>query len=280
MCPSPDSGDVMTTSPWLSVIIPTLNEANYLGPTLASLRISGAGCRWGVDAEVLVSDCGSLDGTVALAQSMGVEVVRETPPASNKAEALNLGARRARGEVYWFLDADTPAPLGFDGRIAEALADSRVVGGAFGFALEGPGWSLRLVEWLNRVRYRIWPRYFGDQGIFVRREAFWEVGGFPDRLMEASHLCLNLRRRRGRLRLISEVPMVTSSRRFLKGGVLRTLARDAGLWARDMIGLSIEAEAARYRQENHRRGHRKCSVESNAGPSPQPPRRPDPSETR
>jgi cellulose synthase/poly-beta-1,6-N-acetylglucosamine synthase-like glycosyltransferase len=97
-----------------------------------------------------------------------------------RAAALNRGAAEASGDVFLFLDADTPVPRGYDRTIRRALADPRVVGGAFEFALDGTQLALRLVELLNRVRYRIWPLYYGDQGLFVRASAFRLVWGYRE----------------------------------------------------------------------------------------------------
>jgi rSAM/selenodomain-associated transferase 2 len=233
----------------LSIVIPTLNEARYLPATVAAVRRRAA---LGPPYEVLVADCGSADGTAEVAERLGARVVREAPPPDNRAAALNRGAAAAGGDVLLFLDADTLVPLAYDRSIRGALHDPQVVGGAFEFALDGPEVGLRLVEVINRIRYRIWPRYYGDQGVFARAAVFRRVGGYPERrLLEASDLCRTLARH-GRLALIHK-PMRTSPRRFLEGGTYRVLALDVSIWWRDLLGLPTEPFGAAYQENNRRR---------------------------
>jgi glycosyltransferase involved in cell wall biosynthesis len=240
----------------LSIIIPTLNEAKYLAAAVAGVRRHAAP---GAPHEIIVSDCGSVDGTAEVAAGLGVRLTGGQPPPNSRAAALNRGAAEAGGDVLLFLDADTLVPRGYDRAIARALRDPGVVGGAFEFALDGPAWGLRLVEVLNRIRYRIWPRYYGDQGIFVRAEVFRRVNGYPNRrILEASDFCRALCRQ-GRLALLRS-PMKTSPRRFLEGGVYRVLARDMLIWWFDLIGHPTEPFATGYQANNRRRGRRKAQA--------------------
>ena len=206
----------------LSVIIPTLNEADYLSKTIKSLCQNSTS---GIDKEILVVDSGSTDDTQEIVRQLDVQFIPLMFVPQGRAFALNEGAKHARGDVLLFLDADTIPPAGYDREIQLVLKDDRVIGGAFEFALEGPQFALRVVEVINRVRYRIWPRYFGDQGIFTRKGVFQKVGGYPPLgIMEASHFCIALRKL-GKLALIKR-KMMTSSRRFLDGGVYRILMMD------------------------------------------------------
>ena len=234
----------------LSIIIPTLNEARYLGAAVEQVRRRAA---LGPPAEIIVADCGSTDGTADLAARLGTRLAGDRPTPNSRAAACNRGAATATGDVLLFLDADTLVPPGYDRAIRQALHTPAVVGGAFEFALDGPQLGLRLVELINRVRYRLWPLYYGDQGVFVRTAAFRAVGGYPDRLLlEASGFCRRLGRV-GRLVLLHK-PMTTSARRFVDGGILRVLAHDARIWLLDLLGLPTEQYGSAYQQDNHRRG--------------------------
>lgn len=233
----------------LSVIIPALNESRYLGGTIRAVRDKAT---LGKPLEIIVVDSGSTDGTAQVARELGARLVVCERTQRFKAAALNKGAESATGDVFLFLDADTLPPHGYDRSIKSALQDPGVVGGAFEFALSGMGFELRLVELLNRIRYRIWRRYYGDQGIFVRAEVFRSLGGYPPRrIMEASHFCISLGRV-GRLVLIPET-MMTSPRRFVDGGVYRVLANDAKIWWLDLIGRPVEHYADGYWEENRQR---------------------------
>ncbi len=234
----------------LSIIIPTLNEARYLPTAVAQAW------RQAVLAppyEIIVADCNSVDGTADLAMQLGTHVVQERPPLSSRAAALNRGAVEATGDVFLFLDADTVVPHGYDRTIQQALADPRVVGGAFELALDGTQLALRLVELLNRLRYRIWPLYYGDQGLFVRASVFRRVGGYREqRLLEASEFCKRVRQQ-GRLVLLRKY-MKTSARRFVEGGIYRVLAKDAWIWWLDLLGRPTEPFGRAYQKNNRRRG--------------------------
>lgn len=234
----------------LSIIIPTLNEAGYLPAVIKSIMDAA---RLESPHEIIVSDCGSSDGTRELALSLGAKVVEGSPPPDCRAEAMNKGAAAASGDILLFLDADTILPHGYDESIMCALDNKVTVGGAFEFAMDGDALGLRLVELINRIRYRIWPRYYGDQGIFVLAAVFRGVGGYPARrIMEASDFCISLRKE-GRLALIRNCA-VTSSRRFIEGGIYRVLARDVRIWWLDLLGFQTEHFADAYRDNNRLRG--------------------------
>src|SRR5262245_44326226 len=197
----------------LSIIIPTLNEAAFLGQTIEQARRNAVLGR----PEIIVADCGSRDDTLGIASDLGVRIVAQEPLPSCRGAALNRGAAWADGDVLLFLDADTLPPAGYDAAIADCLRDPAVIGGAFEFRLDGSGLGLRIVETINRIRYRLWRLYYGDQGIFVRRELFERVGGYPQRrILEASDFCAALARF-GKLVLLRH-PMTTSARRFRDGG--------------------------------------------------------------
>jgi glycosyltransferase involved in cell wall biosynthesis len=233
----------------LSIIIPTLNESRDL-PLAVDLARRRAVLG---PHEMIVADCGSSDGTADIARRLGARLVTGSPPFASRAAALNAAATEASADVFLFLDADTLVPRRFDEAIRRALRDERVVGGAFEFALIGPEISLRLVELINRVRYRIWPEFYGDQGVFSRAKAFRRVGGYPEQLLlESSDFCRRLSCC-GELVLLRQ-QMRTSARRFLDGGVLRVLAQDCWIWWRNLLGLPTAGFGPAYQAYN--RQHR------------------------
>jgi rSAM/selenodomain-associated transferase 2 len=234
----------------LSIVIPTLNEERYLSAAVAGVRRRAV---LGETHEIILADCGSVDGTVDAAHRLRIRVIEQAPPLASRAAALNAGAARATGDVLLFLDADSLVPRGYDRVIERALRKPRAVGGAFEFALDGPEFGLRVVETINRIRYRVWPYYYGDQGIFVRADVFQRLGGYPlRRIMEASDFCRMLDRK-GSVVLIHR-PMKTSPRRFLEGGIYRVLAHDVRLWFLDLIRRPVDHYAPDYQENNRRRG--------------------------
>lgn len=232
----------------LSIIIPTLNESQYLASTIENLRHNSS---LGVH-EVIVIDSGSSDDTCEIASQLGVKLISSNPISSGRANVLNEASKSATGDVFLFLDADTIVPNGYDKLIDVALSDPKVVGGAFEFSLDGPEFGLRVVELINRVRYRIRQRYYGDQGIFVSADTFRRVGGYPNAgLLEAAHFCKRLRKY-GELRLIHK-GIKTSPRRFIDGGVYRVLASDIKIWFLDLLGISVKKYSDSYWKENELR---------------------------
>ncbi len=187
----------------LSVVIPTLNEAQSIGPTLAALgRVRGA-------LEVIVVDGGSHDETIAAARASGARVLTA---GRGRGVQMHAGACAARGAALWFLHADTHPSADAAELIAEALRDVAVVGGNFHVRFDGPLPAARFLTWLY-PRLRRLGLCYGDSAFFVRRAAYEQSGGFQSYpLFEDVDLARRLRRRGRFVHLPREV--VTSSRRF------------------------------------------------------------------
>jgi len=171
----------------LSIIIPTLDEAECIVATLESL---GDLRRRG--HEIIVADGGSSDGTAALARDLADQVV--CSPAG-RAEQMNAGARAAAGDVLLFLHADSRLPAEADRLVLQGLAAGGLVWGRFDVQIAGSQPLLRLVASMMNLRSRLTRICTGDQGIFVRREAFAAIGGYPrQELMEDIAISARLRR--------------------------------------------------------------------------------------
>lgn len=225
------------TTQRLSVIIPALNEAAQLGDTLAALRDAD-------DVEVIVVDGGSRDETCEVAAGAGARVLAAP---RGRARQMNIGAAAATGELLLFLHADTHLPAGFERAVREAAAREGFVAGAFRLEIEGAGPSLRWVARMANLRSR-WLRLpYGDQAIFLRRELFRVLGGFPEMpLMEDFELMRRLRR----LGTIVLLPLAvqTSSRRWRKLGVWRTTLINQAIVLAYLLGVSPSRLAEWYRR--------------------------------
>jgi rSAM/selenodomain-associated transferase 2 len=218
----------------ISIIIPTLNEAGRIEAALGRARALGA-------AEVLVADGGSSDGTPALA--LAADRVLSTP--RGRAVQQNAAAAVATGDVLLFLHADCwLAPGALEG-VAAALADPASVGGCFRQAIESPGVAYRLLEHGNALRVRALGWAYGDQGLFVRRDVFRRLGGFPELpLMEDLYFTKRLQRV-GRFRLLPQRIHV-SPRRWERSSVLRQTLRNWRLIALAHCGVSLDRLAEHY----------------------------------
>ena len=235
----------------LSIIIPTLNEADYLTGTLSSIIVNKC---YENKPEIIVVDSGSTDNTADIARPLVDKLILIKSLSSGRWEALNKGAESSCGEILLFLDADTVVPKDYDKEIENVFTDKNIVGGAFEFTLDGRQFGLRVVELINRVRYRVRHSFYGDQGFFVRSDIFHKAGMFPARrLFETSAMCRKLRRY-GKLELIKK-PALTSPRRFVEGGIYRVLLNDIKLWFLNKTkNFPDTNHADLYWQENKKRG--------------------------
>ena len=197
----------------LSIIVPTLNEAAGIARTLTALRpLRERG------AQVIVADGGSHDGTAALAAGH-VDAVLVSPPG--RARQMNAGAAAARGDALLFLHADTRLPDRADALVRDALAGG-AAWGRFDVIIDGRPGMLKVVATMMNRRSRWTGIATGDQAIFVRRDAFDAVGGFPDQpLMEDIELSRRLSRI-GRPACL-RARVTTSGRRWEARGVWRTI---------------------------------------------------------
>jgi rSAM/selenodomain-associated transferase 2 len=219
----------------VSIVIPALNEEELLPEALAGVR------RQQGPLEVVVADGGSADATVALARSLGAVVV-EAP--RGRARQMNAGAAATSGDILLFLHADTRLPEGALGRVREALAEASA--GCFRLRFDRPSPVLRL--WTLPI-WMGWHRLaFGDRALFVRRDVFERVGGFPDQpIFEDLEMVRRLRREGPFVFLPAAV--VTSARRFRAGGAVRQQARNAALWLAWSAGVPPERLDRFYRYE-------------------------------
>lgn len=221
----------------LSIIIPALNEAGNIAATLAPLQALRAR-----GAEVILADGGSTDATLTLATNL---VDRMCVSARGRAVQMNAGAAIAHGEVLWFLHADSIAPDHADNAIFSAFANTANVWGRFDVDISGTHPMLGVVAWMMNQRSRLTGIATGDQGIFIRRTVFENIGGFPDQpLMEDIEICRQLKKMGKCVALRQKI--VTSGRRWEQHGVWRTIVLMWWLRFRYFCGASPAAIHRRY----------------------------------
>ena len=195
----------------ISVIIPALNEAHNLADTINSIG-------HGNNTEIIVVDGGSSDDTVSIARQLGATVIDSSPPRSRQ---MNQGADSASKNILLFLHADTILPENFDCYVLDALEQSDVVAGAFKLCIDSPAPSLKFVERIANWRSRYLKMPYGDQAIFMFSNVFHQVGGFLNiPIMEDFELIRRFQKIGEVMTL--PVPVITSPRRWLKHGILKT----------------------------------------------------------
>ena len=223
------------TGPYVSVIIPALNEAARIGAAIRSAQTDGA--------EVIVVDGGSADPTASLAAAAGARVIRSP---RGRATQMNAGAAIATGEVLLFLHADTTLPTGYLVEVFQTMFDRRVVAGAFGFDTDLPGLAMGLIRRLVRFRSENMGMPYGDQALFVRRTAFDAIGGFPDMPVAEDLEFIRRVKRIGRI-AIAPSTAVTSGRRWAGFGAARTTVVNQMVVVGHLLGVSPDRPAKWYR---------------------------------
>ena len=222
----------------LCIVVPVRNEAAVIERALMRLQALRA-----AGVEVVVVDGQSTDASAALARPLADRVLCT---AAGRALQMNAGAAAGARPLLLFLHADTELPAGAIPALLAAL-DGGFDWGRFDVAIEPATPLLRLVAAMMNLRSRASAIATGDQALFMRREAFDAVGGFPCQdLMEDVEISRRLRRR-GRPACL-RLRVRTASRRWLRHGVLRTVLLMGWLRLRYALGADPAALARLYRE--------------------------------
>ena len=220
----------------VAVVIPTLNEEATVGAAVRSALEAGA-------AEVIVADGGSVDATIEKARDAGATIVSEK---ALRGARLNAAAHRTSSSILLFLHGDSA--LGRDSlrRVVRAIEEGVVFGG-FRIRFAETHFMLRLTALLINLR-TTWTRCpWGDQAQFIRRDQFFEAGGFREYpLMEDYELAVRMKRS-GKTAVISDY-VTTSGRRFLRHGFVRTAARNWRIILAYRFGADPVELGKRYRR--------------------------------
>lgn len=227
----------MPSPPRLSIIIPTLNEATTIEASLRHLPQLGVS-----GVETIIVDGGSRDDTVSRAAPLASRLIHSPP---GRARQMNAGARASQGRHLLFLHADTRLPPQADMLITRALSGPRCWG-RFDISLDGKHALLPLIAFAMNLRSRWTGIATGDQALFMTREAFDAVGGFPDQpLMEDIEISSRLNRLSSPACLRQRV--VSSGRRWDRSGAWATIRLMLRLRWRYWRGESATTLASEYR---------------------------------
>lgn len=214
----------------MSLIIPTLNAADGLAACVTSARA--------LAAEVIVSDGGSADGTVKLAQELAARVI---PGPAGRGGQLRRGAAAAQGDWLLFLHADTRLTPGAAALAREYRDESKAA--VFRLAFDDRRWRARAVAAGANLRTRVLGLPYGDQGLLISRTLYDSVGGFADLpLMEDVDMA---RRLRGRLRLL-DAAVITAADKYRRDGYARRVLRNWSLLLRYFSGATPAQLRDRY----------------------------------
>jgi rSAM/selenodomain-associated transferase 2 len=197
----------------ISIIIPTLNEAESLPKLLRYLKNIPSAY---LISEVIVSDGKSSDETIEIALSYGALVV--TNETAGRARQMNAAAKTATGKILYFVHADSIPPKEFAEEIVKACK-GEISGGCFRLRFDIPHWFLRLNAWFTRFNWN--AIRFGDQSLFVLQTIFREIGGFSeDHLVLEDQEIIRRIKTKGKF-VIVPLYITTSARKYQKNGIYR-----------------------------------------------------------
>ncbi len=224
----------------ISIVIPTYNEAEGIAPLVRYLR-EAAGP--GEPCEIVVADGGSTDDTRQRAARAGATVLRS--PRKGRGAQMNAGAAAAKGDILYFLHADSYPPAGFARDIAKAVR-AGYGSGCYRLSFDQPHWFLRVNCWFTR--FNVNAVRFGDQSLFVRREVFEKAGRFREDLvvMEDQEIIGRIRRHT-RFKVLPR-SVTTSARKYLENGIYRLQGVFFVIYFMYQLGFSQQQLVRAYRR--------------------------------
>ncbi|MCW8987051.1 MAG: TIGR04283 family arsenosugar biosynthesis glycosyltransferase [Gammaproteobacteria bacterium] len=223
---------------FVSIIIPALNEESSIKNLLQQLQVSRQ-----QGHEVIVVDGGSEDQTIAVSTLLADKVIQSDP---GRAVQMNKGAVQASGDILWFLHADSVISENAIKNIQFNLNEQNKDWGRFNIKLSGLHYMFRIIEKMINFRSCLSSIATGDQGIFIKRKIFDDVGGYSNiPLMEDIDISKKLRAQ-SRSVCIKET-LTTSSRRWEKNGILSTILLMWRLRFLYWLGISADKLASQYK---------------------------------
>jgi rSAM/selenodomain-associated transferase 2 len=218
----------------ISVIIPTFNEEQGIKKVLQCLTQEA------VFHEILVVDGGSLDKTRELASPLAKVVLSK----KGRGIQLNEGVEHAKGEILFFLHGDCLIEPGTLAEIEKAMR--KFSGGCLTQSILDSNPLFRFIEWTGNVRARLCKVFYGDQGIFVRKDVFLKLGGYPSLpLFEDIEFTRRLRKKHPTIVLSKRI--YTSNRRWNRQGILKTTLMNRLLLTLFYFGLPVDLLSKWYR---------------------------------
>ncbi len=220
----------------ISIIIPTLNEAVNIECLLLHLLKNSTSKNI---QEILIIDCGSTDNTqeIVKAFSNKYTCIKLLVSEKGRAKQMNFGAQSARGEILYFLHADSFPPKNFDSLILEEIKKGNLAG-CFKMKFDSNHWWLKLTGWFTKFNWR--ASRGGDQSQFITKKLFNEIGGFNEQftVYEDNDLINKLYARKEFV--VIQKWLTTSARRYHHNGVWKLQYHFCVIYLKKWMGASAE----------------------------------------
>jgi rSAM/selenodomain-associated transferase 2 len=226
-----------------SIIIPVYHEVESINNQICHVH-DIAGDR---SVEIIVVDGNPAGDTIHAIEDPGINTIISDP---GRARQMNAGAAAAGGDILLFLHVDTRLPERALETIDAAFQSDDIVGGAFDLEIDSPHPWLKFVSYTARLRTRITRIPYGDQAIFFKRAVFHDLGGYADiPIMEDVDIMRRIREKGWNIALIPD-RVKTSSRRYVKEGMLYTTLRNH--YIRILYGFGVPPEKLVKLYNNHK----------------------------
>jgi rSAM/selenodomain-associated transferase 2 len=216
----------------ISIIIPAYNEEENIAKIIEAIKKRDTG---NCIEEIIISDGQSTDKTMEVASNSGTTVV--VSPMKGRSAQMNYGASIAKGEVLYFLHADSLPPENFAKYILNAV-EKKYVSGSFRLAFEYQHWFLKANCWFTR--FNVNAVRFGDQSLFVKRDIFQKCSGFDESLLMMEDQEIIHRIKRFGKFTVMNAAVTTSARKYLDNGIYRLQFIFFRIWLLYYLGYSQE----------------------------------------
>ncbi|WP_299767042.1 TIGR04283 family arsenosugar biosynthesis glycosyltransferase [uncultured Dokdonia sp.] len=234
-------------TPKISIIIPTLNEAENISRLLKHL-VTSKDAKTSI--EIIIVDGGSEDNTLAIIQNHStqdnVNNIHVITAPKGRAKQMNAGASIAKGAILYFLHADSFPPKGYDQNIISEVSKGNHAG-CFRMCFDSNHWWLRLASWLTQFSWRACRG--GDQSQFITKDLFEELGRYDERFIiyEDNDLINKLYARKEFVVINKKI--TTSSRRYKKNGIWKLQYHFWAIYVKKWLGASAEELHEYYKKK-------------------------------
>jgi rSAM/selenodomain-associated transferase 2/rSAM/selenodomain-associated transferase 1 len=215
----------------ISVIIPVFKEEERINTTIGSL----VNMKGNHSVEIIVVDGDPRGSTI---QCINEPTVIPMTTEKGRAMQMNKGAAKAVGDILLFLHADTILPeRGFD-KIIAVMETGKYAAGAFNYDIDSRDLFLRFIYYTSYLRSKISRIAYGDQGIFIRKDYFEKIGGYPEiPIMEEVELMKKIKKNKDKIYILKD-GVKTSARRYEEEGIIHGWLRNHRMRILYFFGVS------------------------------------------